>query len=136
MSMAGDTTIISIEQFREDWVSHVPISELCERYGVTKDQVIRLKSLWKLPPRHNRALRIKPKWTPPPAADEIAASEASCDLAPEVARRVAELRRGVNGVQIHGTYVRREEEAVPFSVPVFSDWRSHFSAGKNKPEFD
>ncbi|NDG31987.1 hypothetical protein EB118_18175 [bacterium] len=41
-----------------------------------------------LPPRHDRKLRHRPQRAAPPSAAEIAASEASLDLAPAVAARV------------------------------------------------
>lgn len=127
--MAGNTAIISIEQFRADWGSHVPIAELCRRYEITKDQVLRLKVLWKLPPRLNRALRAKPKWSPPPSPQEVEASDrlldaGRLDFAPGVARRVAELRNADGGPVIRGTLVRRDDGVVPFSVPVVSDVRA------------
>jgi hypothetical protein len=114
--MAGNTAVISFEQFSADWASHVPIAALCERYTVTKDQVLRLKVIWNLSPRHDRSLRAKPKWAPRPSTAEDEASGDSCDLAPEIARRVAELREGVNGVKIQGTHCRPEEGTVPFTV--------------------
>ena len=59
--MAGNTATIDVCQFRADWDSHVPMRVLCERYDITRDQVIRLKVVWQLPPRHDRKLRYKPK---------------------------------------------------------------------------
>lgn len=38
----------------------MPIAALCVRYTISKDQVIRLRDLWELPLRNNRALRYKP----------------------------------------------------------------------------
>lgn len=38
----------------------MPIAALCCRYTITKDQVIRLRDIWQLPLRNNRALRYKP----------------------------------------------------------------------------
>jgi hypothetical protein len=118
--MAGNTAVISMATFAADWAAHVPIATLCERYTITKDQVLRLKVIWSLTPRHDRALRAKPKWSPRPTAEEDRASGESCDLAPEVARRVAELRKGIGGPQIHGTNCRPEEGTVPFTVQVVS----------------
>lgn len=119
--MAGNTAVISVMQFTADWAAHVPISALCERYTVTKDQVLRLKVVWQLPPRHDRKLRAKPKWAPRPTREEDEASGDSCDLAPEVAKRVADLRQGINGPRIFGTYSRPEEGVVRFNVPVIPD---------------
>lgn len=119
--MAGNTATISMAQFSADWAAHIPIAALCERYTVTKDQVLRLRAIWHLPPRHDRSLRAKPKWSSPPSRDEDEASGNSCDLAPEVARRVAELRRGEGGPKIVGTYSRPEDGVVPFRVQVIFD---------------
>ena len=49
--MAGNTATISVDQFRADWLDHTPIGQLCERYTITKDQVIRLRgrlSAWRV----------------------------------------------------------------------------------------
>jgi hypothetical protein len=73
--MAGNTATISIEQFRLDWLDHTPIGQLCERYSVTKDQVIRLRDVWALPLRNDRRLRAKPKRQRDPTPVEI---EAAC----------------------------------------------------------
>lgn len=59
--MAGNTATISLTAFRADWATHMPISALCVRYSVTKDQVIRLRTVWNLPPRNDRRLRFKPR---------------------------------------------------------------------------
>lgn len=59
--MAGNTATISITAFRADWQTHMPISALCVRYTITKDQVIRLRDVWQLPLRNDRRLRFKPK---------------------------------------------------------------------------
>ncbi len=123
--MAGNTAVISMAQFSADWAAHIPIAALCERYTVTKDQVLRLKVVWSLAPRHDRSLRAKPKWSPRPSAAEDEASGASCDLAPEVAKRVAELKKGEGGVQIHGTHCRPAEGTVPFTVQVISVWNEN-----------
>lgn len=86
--MAGNTATISREQFSLAWASHVPIRQLCADFTITRDQVTRLKFVWQLKPRHDRSLRWKPTVDdrePEPDSDEIAASEASLDLAPWVA---------------------------------------------------
>lgn len=59
--MAGNTATIDIHAFRADWGSHAPISVLCVKYTVTKDQIIRLRDHWHLPKRLDRSLRWKPK---------------------------------------------------------------------------
>lgn len=73
--MAGITATISVSQFREDWCDHLPIVTLCERYSITKDQVIRLRDCWGLPKRHDRRLRHKPARQRDPTPTEI---EAAC----------------------------------------------------------
>jgi len=92
--MAGNTATISITAFRADWATHMPIAALCDRYSVTKDQVIRLKFVWSLPPRHDRRLRFKPKErpkdpTPKELIERCAAVRALWDERTEEARRVA-----------------------------------------------
>jgi hypothetical protein len=59
--MAGVTATISVTAFRADWSTHMPISALCERWTITKDQVLRLRDVWHLPLRNDRRLRFKPK---------------------------------------------------------------------------
>lgn len=59
--MAGNTATISVQAFRADWATHMPISALCERWTITKDQVLRLRDVWRLPLRNDRRLRFKPK---------------------------------------------------------------------------
>jgi len=86
--MAGNTARIDIVQFRKDWGSHIPISALCVRYTVTKDQVVRLRNVWHLPLRLDRSLRFKPPRPKPPTPEEIAASEASLGFAPAIAAAV------------------------------------------------
>ena len=112
--MAGNTAVISLVKFATDWAAHVPISALCERYTVTKDQVLRLKVIWNLSPRHDRRLRQKPKWAPKPTRDEDAASGSSCELAPEIARRIEDLR--ARAADRFGT--PNATGVVEFSVPV------------------
>jgi hypothetical protein len=102
--MAGNTATIDVARFRADWEAHVPIRALCISYTVSRDQVTRLKFVWGLPPRHDRALRWKPgreDREPDPDADEVAASEASLDLAPWVADQVT---------AIHATWTDRTWE--------------------------
>ena len=71
--MAGNTATISVQAFRADWLTHMPIAALCERWTITKDQVIRLRDVWHLPLRNDRRLRYKPKGRPKdPTLREIA----------------------------------------------------------------
>jgi hypothetical protein len=58
--MAGVTATISIEAFAADWETHMPIADLCARFTITKDQVLRLRDVWNLPLRNDRRLRFKP----------------------------------------------------------------------------
>lgn len=67
----GSTATISVAAFRADWLTHMPMRELCERYEISRDQVVRLKHVWGLPPRHDRSLRVKPKRQPDPTTTEI-----------------------------------------------------------------
>jgi hypothetical protein len=59
--MKGCTATISVAAFRADWLTHMPMRALCERWTISRDQVIRLKHVWHLPPRHDRRLRAKPR---------------------------------------------------------------------------
>jgi len=70
--MAGNTAAISVTAFRVDWLTHMPMRALCERYTISRDQVVRLKHVWELPPRHDRRLRFKPEKTPDPTPRQIA----------------------------------------------------------------
>lgn len=70
--MRGNTATISLTAFRADWLTHMPMRALCERWTITRDQVIRLKHVWGLPPRHDRRLRAKPVRHRDPTPREIA----------------------------------------------------------------
>lgn len=73
--MAGNTAQICVKSFRADWNKHIPIAALCEKYGITKDQLVRLKRVWGLRPRHDRRLRYKPtRRNADPTPDQIAAA--------------------------------------------------------------
>lgn len=58
--MAGNPDKICVKSFRADWNQHIPIAALCQKYGITKDQLVRLKKVWRLKPRHDRRLRYRP----------------------------------------------------------------------------
>jgi len=96
--MAGVTATISVTAFRADWLTHMPIAALCDRYTITKDQVLRLRDVWKLPLRNDRRLRYKPKRSeyrdPTPREIEQACKEirARWDAATEHARRVVKFK--------------------------------------------
>lgn len=70
--MKGNTATINVQAFRADWLAHLPMRELCQRFTISRDQVIRLKHVWHLPPRHDRRLRAKPARQPDPTPREIA----------------------------------------------------------------
>lgn len=70
--MRGNTATISVAAFRADWLTHMPMRALCQRYTISRDQVIRLKHVWDLPPRHDRRLRAKPERQKDPTPREIA----------------------------------------------------------------
>lgn len=67
----GNTATISVAAFRADWATHMPMRSLCERWTITRDQVIRLAVVWELPRRHDRKLRQKPVRQPDPTTTEI-----------------------------------------------------------------
>ena len=69
--MKGCTATISVAAFRADWLTHMPMRALCERWTISRDQVIRLKHVWGLPPRHDRRLRAKPVRQRDPTPREI-----------------------------------------------------------------
>jgi hypothetical protein len=85
--MAGDTSRIDIATLKLQWASHSSYAAICSFWTVTREQVIRLKHVVPLPPRHDRRLRFRPSRPEKPTPEEIAASEASLDLAPWVAAR-------------------------------------------------
>lgn len=69
--MRGSTATISVAAFEADWLTHMPMRALCERYTISRDQVIRLAVVWHLPRRHDRRLRAKPKRVSDPTTTEI-----------------------------------------------------------------
>ena len=69
--MKGCTATISVAAFRADWLTHMPMRALCERWTISRDQVVRLKHVWHLPPRHDRRLRAKPVRQRDPTPREI-----------------------------------------------------------------
>lgn len=90
--MAGNTATISMQEFRADWCSHLPVAELCIRWTITKDQVVRLRDLWRLPLRNDRKQLRKPTRqadpTPAEIAERAAAIRAGWDADTELERRV------------------------------------------------
>lgn len=85
--MAGDTSRIELATLRVQWSSHSSYAAICSYWTITKDQLVRLRNVLPLPLRNDRKLRYRPPITERPTAEEIAASEASLDLAPMVAAR-------------------------------------------------
>ena len=75
--MTGNTATICVERFRSEWIDNVPIASLCQRWTISKDQVIRLRTLWDLPPRHDRKKRYRPAAMVDPTPEEIAARTAA-----------------------------------------------------------
>ena len=90
--MRGDTTAINVATLRLQWASHSSMASICSFWTVSRDQLIRLRDVHKLPKRHNRSLRRKPQREPEPSRAEQRASEGSLDLAPHVAKRAAAVR--------------------------------------------
>jgi len=85
--VAGDTSRIEIETLRVQWGSHSSYAAICTYWTVTRDQLVRLRDVLPLPLRHYRRLRFRTPRSEKPTPQEIAASEASLDLAPWVAAR-------------------------------------------------
>lgn len=89
--MAGNTSRIDATTLRAQWSSYVPMAAICQHWTVTVHQLVRLRVVWNLEPRNDRKRRYKPSRAErllDPDPDELAASEASLDLAPMVAERV------------------------------------------------
>jgi hypothetical protein len=70
----GNTAVISLATFKADWLAHIPMRGLCDKFSISRDQVIRLKHVWQLPPRHDRRLRAKPVRQRDPTPTEIRAA--------------------------------------------------------------
>jgi hypothetical protein len=88
--MRGNTATICVTTFRAQWDAGMPMVQLCQAWTITKDQLIRLKTVWDLPLRHDRGRKREPKVRLSRA--EIRASEESCDLAPAIAAAAARER--------------------------------------------
>jgi hypothetical protein len=71
--MAGITATISLQSFSCDWLAHLPMRDLCQRYTITRDQVVRLAVVWELPRRHDRRLRARVERQRDPTPAEIRA---------------------------------------------------------------
>ena len=96
--MAGNTATIDFATLKVQWASHSAMAAICTHWTITKDQLIRLKAVVPLPPRHDRRFRFKPKRSemrdPTPREIEQACKElqARWDAATEAARRVVKFR--------------------------------------------
>ena len=92
--MAGVTHTIDFQTLRIQWDSHSAMAAICTHWSITKDQLIRLKAVVPLPPRHDRRFRFKPKRseyrdpTPQEIKDACARIQATWDARTEVDRRV------------------------------------------------
>jgi len=69
-----NTSTISIEQFRADWNDYIPIAQLCIKYGISKDQLIRLRLVLALSPRMDCTRRYKPERGRDPSPSQIASA--------------------------------------------------------------
>jgi hypothetical protein len=88
--VAGNTATIDVQAFRLQWDAGVPMAVMCSHWTITKDQLIRLKAVWELPLRHDRARKRSP--VEDPAISEERASGLSLSLAPGVEARAALIR--------------------------------------------
>jgi hypothetical protein len=89
--MAGNTAIIDRATLKAQWDSYQPLQSIAAFWTVSVHQLIRLRVVWEFDPRNDRKRRYKPSRDErllDPDADELAASESSLDLAPNVAERV------------------------------------------------
>jgi hypothetical protein len=104
--MAGNTATIDVVAFRSDWGSYMPIAALCDRYAITKDQVIGLRKRWQLPLRVDRRLRFKPK-----RSDMVDPSPA------QISVRAAAIRATWDE---HTERLRRVGKPQPYTAPIVS----------------
>ena len=70
--MRGCTATISLTAFHADWMTHMSMRQLCDRWTISRDQVVRLAVVWDLPRRHDRKLRARPVRQRDPTPREIA----------------------------------------------------------------
>ena len=107
--MRGNTATISLTAFRADWLTHMPMRALCERYTISRDQVVRLKHVWHLPPRHDRRLRAKPIRQRDPTPREI---QQSCkDIQATWSEDVREDRRVIKSQPVSLKRIEMTDEA-------------------------
>lgn len=103
--MAGNTTRIDFVTLKLQWDSHSAMAAICTHWSITKDQLIRLKSVVPLAPRHDRRLRFKPK-----------RSEYRDPTPQEIVERSAEVRLRWDARTEHE---RRVVKAQPFQLRVY-----------------
>jgi hypothetical protein len=74
--LRGNTAAIDFATLRIQWDSHSAMASICSYWSVSKDQLIRLKAVVPLPPRHDRRLRFRPDRTEPddPTPSQIKAA--------------------------------------------------------------
>lgn len=111
--MAGVTATIDHATLKRQWDSYVPLACIAQYWSVTSHQLIRLREVWGLDPRNDRRRRYKPSRDErmlDPDEDELAASQASLDLAPMVAERVT-------SIQATWSHAVREDRQVMKSQP-------------------
>lgn len=58
--MPGNTAAIDFAILQVQWDSHCAMAAICSHWTITKDQLIRLKAVVPLQPRHDRRFRFKP----------------------------------------------------------------------------
>lgn len=75
--MVTNTATTNAVTFRRDWVANLMIVQICDRHTLTKDQVLRLRVLWQLPPRLDHSLRARPQRYVDPTPEEVAARAAA-----------------------------------------------------------
>lgn len=113
--MRGDTTAINIATLRLQWASHSSMASICSFWTVSRDQLIRLRDVHQLPKRHDRTKRRKPIREPEPSRAEKRASEASLDLAPQIAKRAASVQATWSD---HMRQSRHYTQLDAFTVPI------------------
>jgi len=72
--MAGSTATIDLSTLRMQWDSHSAMAAICSYWSITKDQLIRLKHVVPLAPRHDRRLRFRRAAERDPTPFEIRAA--------------------------------------------------------------
>ena len=104
--MAGNTTKIDFATLKLQWDSHSAMAAICTHWSITKDQLIRLKAVVPLEPRHDRRFRFKPK-----------RSEYRDPTPQEIIQRSAEIRSRWDDRTEHD---RRVVKLTPYRLHVFS----------------